>query len=86
VKFAIEFFFQPISLASDVDLPAGGGTNERLLIVDLQRGARGFGFSIRGGREFNNMPLYVLKIADGGAASSDGRLRVKYFFIVWVNF
>jgi len=44
--------------------------------IELQRGARGFGFSIRGGREFNNMPLFILKIADGGSAHVDGRLRV----------
>ncbi len=45
--------------------------------VELRRGARGFGFSIRGGVEFGDMPLFVLRIADGGAASSDGRLRVS---------
>ncbi|ESP04596.1 hypothetical protein LOTGIDRAFT_57654, partial [Lottia gigantea] len=44
--------------------------------VELDRGSRGFGFSIRGGREFNNMPLFVLRIAEGGAADVDGRLRV----------
>ncbi|PVD24617.1 hypothetical protein C0Q70_15101 [Pomacea canaliculata] len=44
--------------------------------VDLHRGSRGFGFSIRGGREFNNMPLFVLRIAEGGAADLDGRLKV----------
>ena len=44
--------------------------------VELHRGSRGFGFSIRGGREFNSMPLFVLRIADGGAADLDGRLRV----------
>ncbi|XP_041347543.1 membrane-associated guanylate kinase, WW and PDZ domain-containing protein 1-like isoform X3 [Gigantopelta aegis] len=47
-----------------------------LYTVDLQRGSRGFGFSIRGGREFNSMPLFVLRIAEGGAADVDGRLRV----------
>jgi hypothetical protein len=44
--------------------------------VQLNRGAKGFGFSIRGGREFGQMPLFVLKIADGGPADEDGRLRV----------
>ncbi|XP_046353265.1 membrane-associated guanylate kinase, WW and PDZ domain-containing protein 1-like isoform X6 [Haliotis rufescens] len=44
--------------------------------VELHRGSRGFGFSIRGGREFNNMPLFVLRIAEGGAADVDCRLRV----------
>jgi len=51
-------------------------SNDRRYSIDLQRGARGFGFSIRGGREFNNMPLFILKIADSGAAQADGRLRV----------
>nr|XP_022295952.1 membrane-associated guanylate kinase, WW and PDZ domain-containing protein 3-like isoform X10 [Crassostrea virginica] len=44
--------------------------------VELPRGARGFGFSIRGGQEFNCMPLFVLRIAEGGSADLDGRLRV----------
>jgi atrophin-1 interacting protein 3 (BAI1-associated protein 1) len=49
---------------------------EKVYTVDLLRGARGFGFSIRGGREFGNMPLYVLSIAEGGPADIDGRLKV----------
>ncbi|XP_070193690.1 membrane-associated guanylate kinase, WW and PDZ domain-containing protein 1-like isoform X2 [Littorina saxatilis] len=51
-------------------------TEGELYTVELHRGSRGFGFSIRGGREFNNMPLFVLRIADGGAADLDGRLKV----------
>lgn len=54
--------------------------------VELLRGSRGFGFSIRGGREFNNMPLYVLRIAEDGAASqalSDQRLLVSYVLLFW---
>ncbi|XP_013385356.1 membrane-associated guanylate kinase, WW and PDZ domain-containing protein 1 isoform X2 [Lingula anatina] len=55
----------------------GGDQGEdQIYVVELHRGSRGFGFSIRGGQEFNNMPLYVLRIADGGAANMDGRLRV----------
>ncbi len=49
---------------------------EKVYTVDLPRGARGFGFSIRGGREFGNMPLFVLSIAEGGPADVDGRLKV----------
>ena len=52
--------------------------------VELHRGSRGFGFSIRGGREFNSMPLFVLRIADGGAADLDGRLRVTLLFCAHV--
>ncbi|XP_069101311.1 membrane-associated guanylate kinase, WW and PDZ domain-containing protein 1-like isoform X10 [Argopecten irradians] len=50
--------------------------DEELYTVELPRGSRGFGFSIRGGREFNSMPLFVLRIAEGGSADLDGRLRV----------
>ena len=50
--------------------------DDRLYSVELHRGSRGFGFSIRGGKEFNNMPLFVLRVADGGAADVDRRLRV----------
>lgn len=50
--------------------------DEQFYAVELQRGARGFGFSIRGGREFHSMPLFVLRIAVDGPAAADGRLRV----------
>jgi hypothetical protein len=43
--------------------------------VELHRGSRGFGFSIRGGQEFDAMPLCVLNISKGGAADMDGRLQ-----------
>jgi atrophin-1 interacting protein 3 (BAI1-associated protein 1) len=46
--------------------------------VELTRGIRGFGFSIRGGREFHNMPLFVLQIAENGPAAIDNRLRVGF--------
>lgn len=52
------------------------GAGNAYLTIDLHRGNRGFGFSIRGGQEFNNMPLFVLRIADDGAARLDGRLLV----------
>nr|XP_042895445.1 membrane-associated guanylate kinase, WW and PDZ domain-containing protein 3 isoform X1 [Parasteatoda tepidariorum]XP_042895446.1 membrane-associated guanylate kinase, WW and PDZ domain-containing protein 3 isoform X2 [Parasteatoda tepidariorum] len=44
--------------------------------VNLNRGTKGFGFSIRGGKEFQNMPLFVLRIADNGPAQMDGKLMV----------
>ena len=50
--------------------------DDQYYAVELQRGLRGFGFSIRGGREFHSMPLFVLRIAADGAAAADGRLRV----------
>ena len=55
--------------------------DEQYYAVELLRGTRGFGFSIRGGREFQNMALFVLKIADGGPAARDGRLRVRIFIL-----
>uniref|UniRef100_A0A3Q3KJA5 Membrane-associated guanylate kinase, WW and PDZ domain-containing protein 1 n=1 Tax=Monopterus albus TaxID=43700 RepID=A0A3Q3KJA5_MONAL len=36
--------------------------------VDLERDSKGFGFSLRGGREYN-MDLYVLRLAEDGEAS-----------------
>ncbi|CAB4058299.1 AIP3 [Lepeophtheirus salmonis] len=50
--------------------------DDQYYAVELRRGSRGFGFSIRGGREFQCMPLFVLRIAMDGPAASDGRLRV----------
>ncbi|PAV61137.1 hypothetical protein WR25_02526 [Diploscapter pachys] len=50
--------------------------NGCLISVELERGPKGFGFSIRGGQEFGAMPLFVLRIADDGPAAQDGRLKV----------
>ncbi|XP_067928192.1 membrane-associated guanylate kinase, WW and PDZ domain-containing protein 2-like isoform X2 [Watersipora subatra] len=57
---------------SQATQPAPGS----ILSIELFRSSRGFGFSIRGGKEFNNMPLYVLRIAEEGAAYMDQRLLV----------
>uniref|UniRef100_A0A3B3WWE2 Membrane-associated guanylate kinase, WW and PDZ domain-containing protein 1 n=1 Tax=Poecilia mexicana TaxID=48701 RepID=A0A3B3WWE2_9TELE len=43
--------------------------------VDLERDSKGFGFSLRGGREYN-MDLYVLRLAEEGAAVRNGKMRV----------
>jgi len=51
-------------------------STKQLYDVELHRGSRGFGFAIRGGREFAGMPICVLNIASGGSADMDGRLRV----------
>ncbi|XP_046745446.1 membrane-associated guanylate kinase, WW and PDZ domain-containing protein 2-like isoform X2 [Diprion similis] len=61
---------------SQKDETAGDGDGGQYHAVELTRGTRGFGFSIRGGREFQNMPLFVLQIAENGPASVDSRLRV----------
>lgn len=47
-----------------------------MIPVELDRGPKGFGFSIRGGQEFDAMPLFVLRIAENGPAALDGRLKV----------
>ncbi|XP_077539451.1 membrane associated guanylate kinase, WW and PDZ domain containing protein magi isoform X4 [Haemaphysalis longicornis] len=54
----------------------GGCPDGEYHSVELQRGVRGFGFSIRGGREFHSMPLFVLRIADQGPAQLSGKLQV----------
>ncbi|CAM1323212.1 Uncharacterised protein g8324 [Pycnogonum litorale] len=51
-------------------------SDDQYYAVELYRGTRGFGFSIRGGQEFQNMPLFVLRIAENGPAHQDGRLQV----------
>ena len=49
--------------------------DEEIHHIDIQRDGQGFGFSIRGGAEYN-APLCVLRIAEGGAAERDNRLKV----------
>ncbi|XP_052461191.1 membrane-associated guanylate kinase, WW and PDZ domain-containing protein 1 isoform X4 [Carassius gibelio] len=43
--------------------------------VDLERESKGFGFSLRGGKEYN-MDLYVLRLAEDGAAAKNGKMKV----------
>ena len=50
--------------------------DEEIHHIDIQRSGGGFGFSIRGGAEYNSQ-LCVLRIADGGAAERDERLKVR---------
>ncbi|XP_063685341.1 membrane-associated guanylate kinase, WW and PDZ domain-containing protein 1-like isoform X2 [Bolinopsis microptera] len=46
------------------------------LAIALERDERGFGFSIRGGKAFEEEDtLFVLRIGKGGVADRDGRLR-----------
>ena len=67
---------------------SGGMRDEResgfhTMEVELGRDHQGYGFSIRGGRELN-LPIFVLRMAEGGAAERDGRLRVSdECVIVW---
>ena len=50
--------------------------NEEIHQIDIHHDDRGFGFSLRGGAEYN-APLCVLRIPEGGAADRDSRLRVS---------
>lgn len=43
--------------------------------MDLDRGPSGFGFSLRGGSEYN-MGLYVLGLMEGGPASKSHKIQV----------
>lgn len=45
--------------------------------VTLRRGPQGFGFSIRGGMDFERIPLFVFRIAQGGPAQLDGQMQVR---------
>ncbi|KAJ7376575.1 hypothetical protein OS493_034032 [Desmophyllum pertusum] len=51
------------------------GSSQQTMEVELARDSQGYGFSIRGGRELN-LPIFVLRMAEGGVAHRDGRLRV----------
>ncbi|XP_060017396.1 membrane-associated guanylate kinase, WW and PDZ domain-containing protein 1 isoform X14 [Lagenorhynchus albirostris] len=61
---------------SQFEFKAPQGTQEQdFYTVELERGAKGFGFSLRGGREYN-MDLYVLRLAEDGPAERCGKMRV----------
>ncbi|MED6275691.1 hypothetical protein CHARACLAT_028964 [Characodon lateralis] len=48
----------------------------RFYSVDLERGPTGFGFSLRGGSEYN-MGLYVLGLMEGGPAQRSNKIQVS---------
>ncbi|XP_070765905.1 membrane-associated guanylate kinase, WW and PDZ domain-containing protein 3 [Enoplosus armatus] len=50
--------------------------DSRYYSVDLDRGHSGFGFSLRGGSEYN-MGLYVLGLMEGGPASRSQKMQVS---------
>uniref|UniRef100_A0A5S6R650 Membrane-associated guanylate kinase, WW and PDZ domain-containing protein 2 n=1 Tax=Trichuris muris TaxID=70415 RepID=A0A5S6R650_TRIMR len=67
---------QQMTARHDFNLDKTAPSNDEYFAVELQRGSKGFGFSVRGGREFSSMPLFVLRIAEGGPADLDRRLQV----------
>ncbi|KAL7985382.1 hypothetical protein Chor_003952, partial [Crotalus horridus] len=63
---------------NEVVASLGGNThsqNPGCYPVELERGPRGFGFSLRGGKEYN-MGLFILRLAEEGSAIKDGRIHV----------
>ncbi|XP_016078578.1 PREDICTED: membrane-associated guanylate kinase, WW and PDZ domain-containing protein 1 [Miniopterus natalensis] len=61
---------------SQFEFKAPPATQEQdFYTVELERGAKGFGFSLRGGREYN-MDLYVLRLAEDGPAERCGKMRI----------
>ncbi|KAG2456137.1 MAGI1 protein, partial [Polypterus senegalus] len=50
--------------------------DSRYYTVDLERGPTGFGFSLRGGSEYN-MGLYVLGLMEGGPASRSRKIQIS---------
>ncbi|XP_047425109.1 membrane-associated guanylate kinase, WW and PDZ domain-containing protein 3a isoform X2 [Mugil cephalus] len=51
------------------------GPKQGCFVVELERSQRGFGFSLRGGKEYN-MGLFILRLAEDGPALRDGRIHV----------
>nr|XP_057940938.1 membrane-associated guanylate kinase, WW and PDZ domain-containing protein 2 isoform X1 [Doryrhamphus excisus]XP_057940939.1 membrane-associated guanylate kinase, WW and PDZ domain-containing protein 2 isoform X1 [Doryrhamphus excisus] len=70
--------------AADVDIenhfPKGSRgrskDESKFYTVDLERGPTGFGFSLRGGSEYN-MGLYVLGLMEGGPAQRSNKMQVS---------
>uniref|UniRef100_A0A3P8VA26 Membrane-associated guanylate kinase, WW and PDZ domain-containing protein 1 n=1 Tax=Cynoglossus semilaevis TaxID=244447 RepID=A0A3P8VA26_CYNSE len=60
-----EYRMPPVQLTQDFDF----------FTVELEKSVKGFGFSIRGGREYK-MDLFVLRLAEDGPAIRNGRMRV----------
>ncbi|XP_078806123.1 membrane-associated guanylate kinase, WW and PDZ domain-containing protein 3 isoform X3 [Oryzias latipes] len=66
----------------DTDGSLNKGSNQRskeksrFYSVVLERGPTGFGFSLRGGSEYN-MGLYVLGLMDGGPAQRSNKIKVS---------
>ncbi|KAI6175631.1 hypothetical protein M3Y97_00710600 [Aphelenchoides bicaudatus] len=65
-----------IAMGSGLDYLNQDDKDYKLINVELSRGIKNFGFSIRGGFEFGRMPLFILRIAGDGPAAQEGSLRV----------
>ncbi|KAM6925577.1 membrane-associated guanylate kinase, WW and PDZ domain-containing protein 3a [Xenentodon cancila] len=60
---------------SEMGILITSGPKQGCFVVELERSQRGFGFSLRGGKEYN-MGLYILRLAEDGPALKDGRIHV----------
>ncbi|XP_062239094.1 membrane-associated guanylate kinase, WW and PDZ domain-containing protein 2a isoform X9 [Platichthys flesus] len=64
-QYMPDYRMPPVQLTQDFDF----------FTVELDKSVKGFGFSIRGGREYK-MDLFVLRLADDGPAIRNARMRV----------
>ncbi|KAM8755725.1 membrane-associated guanylate kinase, WW and PDZ domain-containing protein 3a isoform 1-T1 [Acanthopagrus schlegelii] len=62
-------------LPKDMGTLIMSGPKQGCFVVELERSQRGFGFSLRGGKEYN-MGLFILRLAEDGPALKDGRIHV----------
>uniref|UniRef100_UPI0037E87662 membrane-associated guanylate kinase, WW and PDZ domain-containing protein 3a isoform X2 n=1 Tax=Semicossyphus pulcher TaxID=241346 RepID=UPI0037E87662 len=62
-------------LLKDMGTLITSGPKQGCFVVELERSQRGFGFSLRGGKEYN-MGLFILRLAEEGPALKDGRIHV----------
>ena len=72
LKFLMDPAFCVLSLnlfQEDQEVGRHLADEDQFFAVELGRGMKGFGFSIRGGREFHSMPLFVLRMAVDGELS-----------------
>uniref|UniRef100_A0A8C6WFI3 Membrane-associated guanylate kinase, WW and PDZ domain-containing protein 3 n=1 Tax=Neogobius melanostomus TaxID=47308 RepID=A0A8C6WFI3_9GOBI len=63
------------NLSRDTGQIITSGPKQGCFVVELERSHRGFGFSLRGGKEYN-MGLFILRLAEDGPAQKDGRIHV----------
>ncbi|XP_077598946.1 membrane-associated guanylate kinase, WW and PDZ domain-containing protein 2 isoform X7 [Stigmatopora nigra] len=65
----------PLGIAADFRTQIPPLQDFDYFTVELEKSSKGFGFSIRGGREYK-MDLFVLRLAEDGPAVRNGRMRV----------
>ncbi|XP_055011223.1 membrane-associated guanylate kinase, WW and PDZ domain-containing protein 2-like isoform X3 [Boleophthalmus pectinirostris] len=71
----LDFRGHPAAAQFPLGIPADFRQDYDYFTVELEKSSKGFGFSIRGGREYK-MDLFVLRLAEDGPAIRNGRMRV----------